>query len=60
MIVGVLFEGIAIGVLAVLVVLGVLCGVYKLRKWKKPSTSTDMEPTAENKSVIGYNYMFTH
>ena len=58
-IVGVLFGGIAIGVVAVLLVLGIVCGVYKLRKWKKQPTSTDMEPTAENKSVIGYNFMLT-
>ena len=47
MIVGVLFGGIAIGVVAVLLVQGIVCGVCKLRKWK-----TETDPIAENKSVI--------
>ena len=51
MIVGVLFGGIAIGVVAVLLVLGIVCGVCKLRKWKKEPSSTETNPTAENKSV---------
>ena len=51
MTVGVLFGGIAIGVVAVLLVLGIVCGVYKLSKWKKHPTSTETDPTAENKSV---------
>ena len=49
--VGVLFGEIAIGVVAVLLVLGIVCGVCKLRKWKKFPTSTETDPTAENKSV---------
>ena len=49
---GVLFGGVAIGVVAVLMVLGIVCGVYKLRKWKKQPTSTETNPTAENKSVV--------
>ena len=56
-IVGVLFGGIAIGVVAVLLVLGIVCGVYKLRKWKKQPTSTETDPTAENKSVTHYKCM---
>ena len=56
-IVGVLFGGIAIGVVAVLLVQGILCGVYKLRKWKKQPTSTEADPTDENKSVTHYKCM---
>ena len=57
MIVGVLFGGIAIGVVVVLLVLGIVCGVCKLRKWKKHPTSTETDPPAENKSVTLYNCM---
>jgi hypothetical protein len=53
-IVGVLFGGIAIGVVSVLLVLGIVCGVYKLRKWKKFPTSTKTDPTAENKVDASY------
>ena len=49
--VGVLFGGVAIGVVAVLLVLGIVCGVCKLRKWKKQPASTQADPTNENKSV---------
>ena len=53
MIVGVLFRGVAIGVVAVLLVQGIVCGarVCKRRKWKKHPTSTETHPMAENKSV---------
>ena len=55
MIVGVLFGGIAIGVVAVLLVLGIVCGVYKLKNWEKqPKSSTETDPTVENKSVTYY------
>ena len=57
MIVGVLFGGIAIGVVAVLLVLGIVCGVCKLKKWKKPPTSAETDPTVENKSVAHYKCM---
>ena len=53
-IVGVLFGGVAIGVVAVLLVLGIVCGVYKLRKWKKQPTLTETDTTAENKSVAHF------
>ena len=45
-----LFGGVAIGVVAVLLVVGIVCGVYKLRKWKKEPASTQADPTTENKS----------
>ena len=57
MTVGVLFGGVAIGVVAVLLVLGIVWGVCKLRKWKKQPTSTETDPTAENKSVTHYKCM---
>ena len=51
-IVGGLFGGVAIGVVAVLLVQGIVCGVCKLRKWKKELTaSTETDSTADNKSV---------
>ena len=56
-IVGVLFGGAAMGVLAVMLVLGIVCGVCKLRKWKKQPSSTETDPTAENKSVTHYKCM---
>ena len=53
--VAVLFGGVAIGVVAVLLVQGIVCGVCKLRKWKKqPKSSTERDPTDENKSVTYY------
>jgi hypothetical protein len=56
MIVGVLSGGIAIGVVAVLLVQGIVCGVCKLRKWKKHPTSTEMstDPTVENMVDASY------
>ena len=51
-IVGVLFG--AIGVVVVLLVLGIVCEVCKLRKWNKEPTSTETDPTAENKSFAYY------
>ena len=56
--VGVLFGGVAIGVLAVLLVQGIVCGVYKLRKWKTQPTSTETDPTAESK-LVTHSYMST-
>ena len=55
MIVGVLSGGIAIGVVAVLLVQGIVCGVCKLKNWKKhPTSSTETDPIDENKSVTYY------
>ena len=56
-IVGVLFGVVTFGVVAVLLVLGIVCGVCKLRKWKKHPTSTKADPTAENRSVTHYKCM---
>ena len=56
-IVGVLFGGIAIGVVAVLLVQGIVCGVCKLSIWKKQLTSTETDSTTENKSVAYYKCM---
>ena len=57
MTVGVLFGGVAIGVVAILLIQGIVCGVYKLRKWKTQPMSTETDPTAENKSVMCTYYM---
>ena len=46
-----LYGGIAIGMVAVLLVLGIVCGVCKLRKWKKEPASTQADPISEIKSV---------
>ena len=55
MIVEVLLGGVAIGVVAVLLVQGIVCGVCKLKKLEKQhKSSTDKDPTDENKSVTYY------
>ena len=56
-IVGVLFGVVTFGVVAVLLVLGIVCGVCKLSKRKKHPTSTKADPTAENRSVTHYKCM---